>query len=51
MLETMDAMFLNYMAKVIEMNTSEVFLGHLCELQSVSNEAWRSVRKRMEGKV
>ena len=28
MLETMDAMFLDYTAKIIEMNTSEIFLGH-----------------------
>ena len=43
MLETMDAMFLDYMGKVIKMNTSEIFL--------VSNESWRNVRKQNEGKV
>ena len=51
MLETMDAMFLDYTAKIIEMNTSEIFLGHPCKFQSVSNKAWRSVRNRTEGKV
>ena len=49
MLETMDAMLLNYTAKVIEIKTSEIFLGHPCK--SVSNEAWRGVRKCFEGKV
>ena len=45
MLETMDAMFLDYTAKEIEMNTSKIFLGNPCKFQSVSNKAWRSVRK------
>ena len=33
MLETMDAMFLDYTAKIIEINTSEIFLGHPCKFQ------------------
>ena len=49
MLETMDAMLLNYTAKVIEINTSGIFLGHPCK--SVSNEAWRSVTKCFKVKV
>ena len=51
MLETVDAMLLNYTVKVIEMNTSGIFLGHPCKFQSVSNGAWRSVRKYFEGKL
>ena len=51
MLETVDAMLLNYTVKVIEMNTSGIFLGHPRKFQSVSNEAQRSVRKCIEGKV
>ena len=47
----MDAMLFSYTAKVIEMNTSMIFLGHPCKFQSVSNEAQRSVRKWIEGKV
>ena len=51
MLETLDAMFIDYTAKVTEMNTSKIFLGNPCKFQSVSNKAWRSVRKCTEGKV
>ena len=47
----MDVMFLDYTAKVIEMNTSKIFLGNPRKFQSVSNKAWRSVRKRTKGKV
>ena len=50
MLETMDAMFLVYTAKLIETNSSDIFLRHLCKFQSISNKTWRSVRKRSEGK-
>ena len=39
------------MAKVIEMDTSEIFLGHLRKFQSVYNEARRRVKKRIESKV
>ena len=46
-----DAMFLDSMAKVIEMDTSEIFLGHLRKFQSVYDEARRSVKKRIESKV
>lgn len=38
MRETMDAIFLDYGAKVIEMNTIEIFLGHACKFQSVSDK-------------
>ena len=38
MLVTMDAIFLVYAPKVIEMNTIEVFLGHACKFQSVSDK-------------
>ena len=46
-----DAMFLDSMAKVIEMDTSEIFLGHQRKFQSVYDEARRSVKKRIESKV
>ena len=46
-----DVMFLDSMAKVIEMDTSEIFLGHLRKFQSVYDEARRSVKKRIESKV
>ena len=49
--ETVDTMFLDYTAKIIEMSTREIFFGHPCKFQSVSNKSWRSVRKRTEGKV
>ena len=39
------------MAKVIEMDTSEIFLGHLRNFQSVYNEARRRVKKSIESKV
>ena len=39
-----DAMFLDSMAKVIEME-SEIFLGYLRKFQSVYDEARRSVKK------
>ena len=36
------------MAKVIEMDASKVFLGHLPTFQSVYNEVRRNVKKRIE---
>ena len=51
MLETMDAMFLDCTAKVIEINISDTLLRHSCKFHSVYNEAWRSVGKRIESKV
>ena len=44
-------MFLDYMTKVIEMDTSESFLGYPCKFQSVYDEAQKSVRKRIQCKV
>ena len=45
------ALFLYFMAKVIKVDTSEIFLGHLRKFQSGYNEARRSVTKRIESKV
>ena len=46
-----DGLFLDSMTKVIEMDTSEIFLGHLRKFQRVHNEARRSVKICIESKV
>ena len=46
-----DALFLDSMAKVFEMDTSEIFLSHVRKFQSVYDEARRSVKKRIESKL
>ena len=46
-----DALFLDSMAKVFEMDTSEIFLCHVRKFQSVYDEARRSVKKRIESKL
>ena len=44
------AMFLDFAAKVIEMDTSEILLGHPHKFQSVCDEYQGSVRKYIEVK-
>ena len=46
-----DALFLDSVAKVFEMGTSDIFLSHVRKFQSVYNEARRSVKKRIESKL
>lgn len=46
-----NGLFLDAMTKVIKMDTSEIFLGHLRKFQKVYNEARRSVKIRIESKV
>ena len=45
-----DALFLDSMAKVFEMDTSEIFLSHVRKFQSVYGEARRSMKNRIEDK-
>ena len=47
----LDALFLDSMAKVFEMDTSEIFLSRVHKFQSVYDEARRSVKKRIESKL
>ena len=44
-----NGLFLDSVTKVIEMDTSETFLGH--KFQRVYNEARRSVKIRIKSKV
>ena len=46
-----DALFLDSMAKVFEMDTSEIFFSRVRKFQSVFDEACRSVKKRIESKL
>ena len=46
-----DALFLDSLTKATQMDTSEIFLGHLRKCQSLYNEDRRSVKKRIESKV
>ena len=46
-----DALFLDSMAKVFEMDTSEIFFSRVRKFQSVFDEARRSVKKRIESKL
>ena len=46
-----DTLFLDSVAKVFEMDTSEIFLSHVFKFQSVYDEARRSVTKRFERKL
>ena len=46
-----DTLFLDSMAKVFEMDTSEIFLSHVRKFQSVYDEARTSVKKRIESKL
>ena len=46
-----DALFLDSMAKVFELDTSEIFFSHVCKFQSVYDEARRSVKKRVKRKL
>ena len=47
-----DALFLDSMAKVFELDTSEIFFSHVCKFQSVyDDEARRSVKKRVKRKL
>ena len=46
-----DALFLDSMAKVFEINTSEIFLSHIRKFQSMYDEARRSVKERIESKL
>ena len=46
-----DALFLDSMAKVFEMDTSEIFLSHVRKFQSVYDEARRSVKELFESKL
>ena len=46
-----DALFLDSMAKVFAMDTSEIFLCHVCKFRSVYDEARRSVKKLIESKL
>ena len=46
-----DALFLDSMAKVFEMDTNEIFLCHVRKFQSVYDEARRSVKKHIESKL
>ena len=43
-------MFLGTIAKVVEMDTRKILLGHPRKFQSVYDEARRSVRKCVKGK-
>ena len=45
------ALFLDSMAKVFEMDTSDIFLSHVCKFQSVYDEARRSVKTRIESNL
>ena len=45
-----DGLFLDSMAKLLEIETSEFFLGHLRKFQNAYTEARRSVKKRIENK-
>ena len=46
-----NSLFLDSMAKVYEMGTSETFLSHLRKFQSVYDEARRSVKNHIESKL
>ena len=46
-----DALFLDSVAKVFEMDISEIFLCHVHKFQSMYDEAHRSVKKRIESKL
>ena len=46
-----DALFLDSMAKVFEMDTNEIFLCYVRKFQSVYDEARRSVKKGIESKL
>ena len=49
-MKTMYVMFYGSIAKVIEMDTSEIFLRHPSKFHNVYDEARISVRKRVRGK-
>ena len=46
-----DTLFLDSMAKVFEMDTSEIILSHVRKFQSMYDEARKSVKKRIESKL
>ena len=46
-----DALFLNSLAKVFEIDTSEIFLCHVRKFQSVYDEARRSMKIGIENKL
>ena len=46
-----DALFYDSLAKVFEMNTSEIFLSHVRNFQSAYDESRKSVKKRIESKL
>ena len=46
-----DGLFLDSMAKVFKMDTSEIFLSHMRKFQSMYDEARRRVKKCTESKL